>query len=255
MVVALVASLYARVYRFMLIHFDAQRPSHSPFIERVWSSHSESGGPFLSVASSHWDFVVTRVAGETTITLHGPETRPREVYCPPNGEWFAIRFRAGTFMPALPVSRLLDGKDVKLAGAMRNRFRLDGSTFEIPSFDNAETFVDRLVRRGLLVRDVAVAVALSGDDAALNARTAQRHFVHATGMSHATLKQIDRARHATMLLRDGLSPSDVAVAAGYFDQAHLTRSLRRLIGLTPGRIAREERQLSFLYKTENPLAA
>jgi AraC-like DNA-binding protein len=239
----------------MFIHFDADRPSDSPFIERVWRCHSEGGGPFLAVASSHWEFVVTRLAGETTITLHGPETKPREVYCPPDGEWFAIRFKAGTFMPALPVSRLRDGNDVNLPGAMRNRFRLDGSAFEIPNFDNAEVFVDRLVRRGLLVRDAAVAAALAGDDEAVNARTAQRHFLHATGMSHTMLRQIDRARHATMLLRDGLSPGDVVFETGYFDQAHLTRSLRRLIGLTPARIAREEQQLSFLYKTANPLAA
>jgi AraC-like DNA-binding protein len=239
----------------MFIHFDADRPSDSPFIERVWRCHSEGGGPFLAVASSHWEFVVTRLAGETTITLHGPETKPREVYCPPDGEWFAIRFKAGTFMPALPVSRLRDGNDVNLPGAMRNRFRLDGSAFEIPNFDNAEVFVDRLVRRGLLVRDAAVAAALAGDDEAVNARTAQRHFLHATGMSHTMLRQIDRARHATMLLRDGLSPGDVVFETGYFDQAHLTRSLRRLIGLTPARIARAEQQLSFLYKTANPLAA
>jgi len=239
----------------MFIHFDADRPSDSPFVERVWRCHSESGGPFLSVASSHWEFVVTRLAGETTITLRGPETRPREIFCPSNGEWFAIRFKAGTFMPALPVSRLLDGNDVNLPGAMRNRFRLDGSVFGIPDFDTAEVFVDRLVRRGLLVRDAAVAAALAGDDDALNVRTAQRHFLLATGMSHTMLRQIDRARRATVLLREGLSPGDAAIEAGYFDQAHLTRSLRRLIGLTPASVAREERQLSFLYKTAGPLAA
>jgi AraC-like DNA-binding protein len=239
----------------MFIHFDADRASDSPFIERVWCCHSEGGGPFLSVASSHWEFVVTRLAGETTITLRGPETKPREINCPSNGEWFAIRFKAGTFMPALPVSRLLDGNDVNLPGAMRNRFRLDGSVFEIPDFGNAEVFVERLVSRGMLVRDAAVAAALAGDDEAINARTAQRHFHLATGMSHTMLRQIERARHATLLLREGLSPGDAAFEAGYFDQAHLTRSLRRLIGLTPGSIAREERQLSFLYKTAIPLAA
>ncbi|HEV7716996.1 MAG TPA: helix-turn-helix domain-containing protein, partial [Steroidobacteraceae bacterium] len=78
---------------------------------------------------------------------------------------------------------------------------------------------------------------------------AQRHFLYATGMTHTTLKQIERARRATQLLREGVSASDVALEAGYFDQPHLTRSLRHLIGLTPTRIAREERQLSFLYKT------
>ena len=141
----------------MFIHFDADRPSDSPFIERVWCCHSEAGGRFLSVASTHWEFVVTRLSGDTVITLRGPETGPREVDCPANGEWFAIRFKAGTFMPALPVWRLLNGRDVNLPFAMRGRFRLDSSAWEIPDFDNAEVFVDRLVRRGLLVRDAAVA--------------------------------------------------------------------------------------------------
>ena len=233
----------------MLISFDSDRSSSSAFIERVWSCHSEAGGNFLSVASVHWELVVTRLAGQTVVTIRGPETRPREVYCPPNGEWFAIRFKAGTFLPGLPVHRLIDGNDVNLAPAFRRRFRLDDSAWEIPSDDNAEVFVNRLVRRGLLTRDAAVTSALNGDDQAMNTRTAQRHFLFATGMSHAALKQIERARFATQLLRAGLPPGEVAHDAGYFDQAHLTRSLRKLIGLTPGNIAREERQLSFLYKT------
>jgi len=239
----------------MFIHFDTDRPSDSPFVERVWSCHSESGGPFLAVASTHWEFVVSRVAGQTMFTLHGPETKPREVHCPADGEWFAIRFKAGTFMPGMPVSSLIDGNDVHLPRAFRNRFRLDGSAFDIPDLDNAEVFVDQLVRRGLLVRDAGVAAALAGDDDALHARTTQRHFLHATGMSHRALRQIDRARRATLLLRDGMPPSEVASEVGYFDQANLTRALRNLMGLTPGSIVREERQLSFLYKTEDPLAA
>ena len=88
----------------MFISFDADRPSSSPFIERVWSCHSTSGGNFLAVASTHWELVVTRLCGQTIVTIHGPETQPREVYCPPEGEWFAIRFKAGTFMPQLPVT-------------------------------------------------------------------------------------------------------------------------------------------------------
>ena len=42
--------------------------------------------------------------------------------------------------------------------------------------------------------------------------------------------------------------------ANYFDQPHLTRSLRRFIGRTPAQLAGktaggEHKQLSFLYKT------
>lgn len=233
----------------MFIHFDADRPSDSPYIERVWSCHSDAGGSFLAVASTHWELVVTRLAGETTVTLHGPETRAREVQCPANGEWFAIRFKAGTFMPALPVTKLLNGNDVDLPRAFRNRFRLDGTAWELPADDTAETFVARLARRGLITRDPAVTAVLDGDFPAIANRRTQRHFLLATGMSHTALRQIERARRATQLLREGFSPTEAALETGYFDQAHLTRSLHRLIGLTPARIARGERQLSFLYKT------
>jgi hypothetical protein len=62
-----------------VILFDDDRPSDSPFIERVWSCHSEQGGLFTSVASSHWELVVTRLGGQAIVTLRGPETRPREM--------------------------------------------------------------------------------------------------------------------------------------------------------------------------------
>src|SRR5262245_6767063 len=205
----------------MFILFDAERPSDSPFIERVWRCHSEGGGPFLSVASSHWELVVTRLKGDTFVTLRGPETRVREVYCPPEGEWVAVRFKAGTFMPQLPIARLIDGQDVTVPASKRH-FRLDGSKWEIPSFDNAETFVTRPERAGLIARDAAVEAALQGDAQALSLRSAQRHFLQATGMSHTMLRQIERARHATNLLRSGVSIGDTVHEAGFFDQAHLT---------------------------------
>jgi methylphosphotriester-DNA--protein-cysteine methyltransferase len=50
-------------------------------------------------------------------------------------------------------------------------------------------------------------------------------------------------------LKQGVSILDTVHEAGYFDQAHLTRSLKYLIGQTPAKIARGDEQLSFLYKT------
>jgi hypothetical protein len=47
----------------------------------------------------------------------------------------------------------------------------------------------------------------------------------------------------------GASILDTVHEAGYFDQAHLTRSLGVLIGETPASIMRHDAQLSFLYKT------
>jgi AraC-like DNA-binding protein len=65
------------------------------------------------------------------------------------------------------------------------------------------------------------------------------------------VRQIECARYATLLLRQGLPILDVVYEAGYFDQPHLTRSLKHFIGQTPTQImdASRAEQLSFLYKT------
>ena len=68
-------------------------------------------------------------------------------------------------------------------------------------------------------------------------------------MTHGLFRRIERARHATNLLSDGASILDAVHEAGYFDQAHLTRSLKVLIGETPAGVMRHDAQLSFLYKT------
>jgi methylphosphotriester-DNA--protein-cysteine methyltransferase len=103
------------------------------------------------------------------------------------------------------------------------------------------------------VRDSTVDAALQGQLRKLSLRSAQRHFLRATGLICAAFRQIERARYTTNLLREGVSIIDAVQLAGYFDQAHLTRSLKRLIGQTPGKITRGDTQLSFLYKTELPL--
>lgn len=233
----------------MFISFDQDRTADSPFIERVWSCHSERGGTFLSVASSHWELVVTRLQGQSMVTLRGPETRPTEVPCPAEGEWLAIRFKAGTFMPHLPAARLMNTLGVNLPQVSTRAFLLEGRRWEVPTFENAETFVKRLVSKGLVASDAEVIAALRDDPTSLSTRSAQRRFLQVVGMTHTSLRQIERARRAVNLLRDGGSIADVVWKCGYYDHAHLTRSLRRWIGLTPTGVCNAETQLSFLYKT------
>jgi AraC-like DNA-binding protein len=235
----------------MLLVFE-DRPSESPVVERVWSSYSERAGQFLSVASGLWEIAVTRYRGQTFLTVRGPETVATEADCPPDAEWFGIRFKLGTFLRPFPPGTVSDRRDVTLPGAVTRAFWLDGSAWEYPTFENADTFVARLVRRGLIGSDPIVPAVVAGDPRAVSARTLQRRFVRATGITHATFRTIERARYATALLRQGLPIIDVVGRAGYFDQAHLTRSLGRLIGQPPAEIARRRRQLSFLYKTTTP---
>ena len=80
-------------------------------------------------------------------------------------------------------------------------------------------------------------------------RSAQRRFVRATGITYAAYRTIERARIRRTCCARGFPIIDVAHRAGYYDQPHLTRSLKYLIGQTPLEVARATRQLSFLYKT------
>jgi Helix-turn-helix domain len=232
----------------MFIKFDRDRASDSPLIERVWSCHSEGGGTFSSVASPHCEIVFSRLNGITAVTLRGPETKARPVDCPPQGEWFAIRFKPGTYFRSLPAWRLIDGNDANLPAASTRSFWLHGTRWQHPDFENAETFVARLDQAGVIARDAIVAAALEGDPQLLSLRSIQRRFRAVCGITHTALRQIERARHAATLLTHGAPISDAQDQAGFYDQAHLTRSMRRYVGATPATIAREDRQLSFLYK-------
>ena len=225
------------------------RLSDSPMVERVWRSRSERGGCFLSVAQSHFEMAVTRHRGQTFITLRGPETIATAAECPAEGEWLGIRFALGTFMPGLTPGELRDRRDATLPAASARSFWLDGSAWEYPTFENADVFVARLARQGLIARDFVVDAVLQDHGARLPLRSAQRHFLQATGVTHRTLLTIERARRAALLLRGGLSILDTVHEAGYFDQAHLTRALGALVGTTPAELRRGTQQLSFLYKT------
>jgi AraC-like DNA-binding protein len=234
----------------MFLIFE-DRLSDSPFVERIWRCHSERAGTFLSIAASHWEMVVTRHRGKTLLTVRGPETKATTADCPAEAEWLGIRFKLGTFMPQVPVRNLLDRRDVTLPEATNQSFWLNGSAWEYPDFENAETFVNRLVHDDLIARDLTVNAALQGHRSKLSLRSEQRHFLQATAMTQSTFCQIERARHATNLLRQGVSILDTVYEAGYFDQAHLTRSLKHLVGQTPAKIRRQDEQLSFLYKTSS----
>lgn len=232
----------------LLLEFD-DRESDSPFVERVWRSRSWTGGPFLSMAEGNIELIVTRLPGFLAVTLRGPVSRGSFIECPPNGEWLAIRFRLGTYLPGIPTAALIDHQDVPLPVTPNGRFWLSDMTWEIPGYDTAESLVARLARAGVIARSHATDAAAEGDVDWMSRRSVQRHFRRVTGMTFSSYQQIQRARLAASLLASGSSVLSATFEAGYFDQAHLTRSVKQLIGITPARLAREQPQLSFSYKT------
>jgi len=232
-----------------------ERPSDSPLVETIWRSACEEAGSFISIANGTWGIAVTRLQGQLVFTVRGPETRATPAYCPSDAEFFGIQFKAGTLMPNFPAATLMDRRDVNLPEATSRSFWLHGAAWEFPTFENADTFIDRLVRDGLLIHEPVVGSVLEGQPVrGASLRTVQRRFLRATGLTHGALSQINRARYAVGLLKQGVSILDTVDQAGYFDQPHLSRALKHFVGQTPAQVADKGRteRLSFLYKTRTP---
>ncbi|MEZ4728778.1 MAG: helix-turn-helix domain-containing protein [Caldilineaceae bacterium] len=214
-----------------------ERAAESPLVERIWYTQSAAAGSFISTAATQWELVVMVQQGEMTVTLHGPETKATPAPCPADAEFWAVRFHVGTFMAALPNSVLVDAP-INLPMAAGRSFWLQGATWEVPTFDNADVFVERLVREALLVQEPVVAAVLQQRPLDLSLRTIQRRFVYATGLTYGALDQIQRAEQAVALLEQGVSILDTVDQLGYADQPHLTRSLKRFMGQTPAQLLR-----------------
>ncbi len=231
-----------------------ERYSDSPLVESVWRSRDQAPGHFISMAETQVSLVVTKYRGQTSITLRGPSTAVSPAEVEAGAEYFGIQFRAGVFLPNLPPSLAMQRNELTLPEAGSNSFWLDGSVWEYPDYDNADDFAGRLARRGLLTSDPVVKAVLRAEPVDLSVRTVHRRFLYATGLTYGSLYQIERARYAAARLKQGVPVLDVVYQAGYFDQPHMTRSMKRFIGLTPAQIADKTRpeRLSFLYKQESP---
>jgi Helix-turn-helix domain len=211
------------------------RSSRSPLVAQTWQARSEPEESFISVAATHWEMVVTRRRGAARLTVRGPETRATVMPIPQDAEFLGIEFNAGTFMPDLPPGRLVD-RTLTLPQVSHGSFWLDGAAWELPGPDNADAFVDRLVRAGLVVHDPIVPEALDGEVAGFSTRSVERRVARATGLTRGAIERIRRAERAVELLARGAPPSDVARRTGYADQSHLTRSLKRFVGQTPSQL-------------------
>jgi len=79
----------------------------------------------------------------------------------------------------------------------------------------------------------AASVGAVADELGESERTLRRRMLSDFGYGYATLVRIQRAAKARQLLGRGAKSSEAAAAAGFADQAHLTREFRRLVGVTP----------------------
>jgi AraC-like DNA-binding protein len=214
-----------------------QRRSDSPYVEAVTHGRTESDGSTVRPAESRWHMVVIRQDCGARALAVGPLTGAGVASWTAGAEILWIRFALGTFMPHMPARSLLDAETV-LPDATSKSFWLAGSAWPFPDHENVEAFVERLVREGVLARDPVVGATSTGrPQQGLSPRTLRHRFLRATGLAQGAVLQVERANRAAALLRKGVLIPDVVHQEGYFDQSHMTRSLKRWVGRTPARIA------------------
>ncbi|MDT9682180.1 helix-turn-helix domain-containing protein [Streptomyces sp. TRM76323] len=188
---------------------------------------------------------------EGRLLVAGPDTR---AYAPDGAgaAWAGVRFAPGD-APALlgvPAHALRDRR-VDLADlwpAARAR-RLAARVAAAPgdpatALEEAALSVaaaaprpDPLLRAVAARLDAGWSVAATADAVGIGARQLHRRSLDAFGYGPKTLARVLRLQRALALIRAGTPCAAVAAAAGYTDQAHLTRDVRALTGRTPAAYA------------------
>ncbi len=211
------------------------RLSDSPYVETITYSRTAGSGTTIRPAESHWHMVFVKYKSRIQSLVFGSLPTAGVVSYTEGAEILWIKFKLGTFMPHLPARDFLN-VETPLPGAATNSFWLKGSAWQFPDFENADIFINRLVRNDLLVRDPVVKAALQDQPQEVASRTVRHRFLRATGLTKSHIQQIERAQRAAALLRQGVPILDTVYEAGYFDQPHLTRSLKQWVGHTPAQI-------------------
>lgn len=208
-----------------------------PLVRRVWSASCDAPTAFTSAAKASAMIAFARGDAGVTVHLRGPETAGTAMSCPEGCEFFGVELRLGAYLPLYPPSGLTDLNDALLPTLPGNRILLGNRDWEMPTAQNVDVFLDRLVRADLLVLDPVVdGIRHGGRPRGMSERTAQIRFRRAVGISRRKLVSIEQAQCAARILAAGRPIADAVAAGGYYDQPQLARAMRWATGHTPGEL-------------------
>lgn len=230
-------------------------PGLGGLVECAWVDTASADGAHDVLPDGCMDLVWTGagllVAGPDTVVQHGRRSSGVTVA--------GLRFLPGALpsllgVPAAPLHDRRVALVELLPGPAREALaRLEGGAEPVPVLAALavrlpgappDTSVAAL-RRALAPRggsgawasSSAPSVAALADALGCTPRSVYRRCLAAFGYGPSTLRRVLRFRRAAALLRAGVAPAEVAAAAGYADQPHLSRETRALAGASPGQLA------------------
>jgi AraC-like DNA-binding protein len=193
------------------------------------------------------------------VFVAGPDTVAHLAPVGPATTYVGLRFTGGSGPAALgvPADELRDarvavdglwspGRVRAWAGALERRSLPDLGRLVAASPDPVTRAVWRSLRRGVRVDATAAGIGLS-------ARQLHRRCLTSFGYGPKTLGRILRFDRAVALARTGAALADVAVTAGYADQAHLSRDVRALAGVPLGELLGSGRRAHSAANRSTPL--
>lgn len=229
------------------------------FVERFWlvAWDVREHEPYLQTTLPHP--CVNLVIEPERVAVHGVTTRSFTYPLRGQGRVFGIKFRPGAFYPfgQTPVARLTDSSislweafgddcpplitafraqaDVPTLIALAEAFLRERLPAPDPTVTRINQIVDAIIADRTITRVAAVARQFG-----LTPRTLQRLFRRYVGVSPKWVIRRYRLHEAAELLANGNPPdwSALALALGYFDQAHFINDFKALIGTTPAAYAR-----------------
>lgn len=218
-----------------MTQIHTRRASPHPLVDTIWTTQNISDGIYSATPDGSWDLIVlVQPDGDKQMMITGQATKPMDVPYQKDTSSVVISFARGAYIPAY-AGKLVDSFEI-LEKTDDEHFILCGETFAFPSYDTAEELVESLVTSGLLLADPVIYTANDSGAWAASKRSHQRHFTEHTGISEKSFEQIERAKNAVRQLQDGKPVRDVAADAGYSDQPHLARSLKKIMGVKPSNV-------------------
>jgi AraC-like DNA-binding protein len=229
----------------------------SPLISCTWEQWSDASGEQLVVP----DACVDVIWSGDHLTIAGPDTRARRVELASGTHIVGVRLRPGGAGAALglPAGELRD--EAPDAGEVLGRAAVDRLLDELHTGGDPHAILSRAIEAGAasppdpVVRAAITAldqpgalVAAIADELGLSARQLQRRVADAVGYGPKLLARILRFRRLQAL---AAPPADrvpdapraplveLALDAGYADQAHMTAEVTRLAGVSPVRFLKD----------------
>lgn len=207
----------------------------SPYIDKIWHTYTTSDGVYVAGLDGNWDIIITRTSDTVIVTINGIGKGAARVPYKANVDSVGIALKPGVFLRNLKGEDIVD-QQIVLTKDGTDFVEIDGTLFIVPTYATAETFVNQLVAAGSILTSKIVSSFEKGSTRGTSDRSLRRHIAKTTGLSPYFFHQIRRAQHAVQLLQQGKTIAQTAAEAGYTDQAHMTKSLKLLIGRTPAEI-------------------